>query len=309
MPSNSKELDSECVMPPPAIPAEELARYSVSRDPHSESDIAQYVEGQARDEEVKHVEKIKEEIVAGEKYVIWDVTTDKDRWWVITNLTNLYSRRHFPSLDYTLSFHVGLMMRLRSRPEGADSSDPTPFDEVFRRQEQAKHRHDRAVEAEDFQAVGMELRECLISLIAAMRRAASITSDVEHAQDSNFLAWSSVLMDMLCPGGSNKELRQYLKNTAKENWQLVNWLTHDRNASEATSSIAIHGCDTVVGHFIQVLHRSKTEKVKECPLCKSRDIRSHYDPGIQPSGDYYLTCGKCEWTNHPGEQVVQPSSP
>ena len=309
MPSNSKELDSECVMPPPAIPAEELARYSVSRDPHSESDIAQYVEGQARDEEVKHVEKIKEEIVAGEKYVIWDVTTDKDRWWVITNLTNLYSRRHFPSLDYTLSFHVGLMMRLRSRPEGADSSDPTPFDEVFRRQEQAKHRHDRAVEAEDFQAVGMELRECLISLIAAMRRAASITSDVEHAQDSNFLAWSSVLMDMLCPGASNKELRQYLKNTAKENWQLVNWLTHDRNASEATSSIAIHGCDTVVGHFIQVLHRSKTEKVKECPLCKSRDIRSHYDPGIQPSGDYYLTCGKCEWTNHPGEQVVQPSSP
>ena len=309
MPSNSKELDSECVMPPPAIPAEELARYSVSRDPHSESDIAQYVEGQARDEEVKHVEKIKEEIVAGEKYVIWDVTTDKDRWWVITNLTNLYSRRHFPSLDYTLSFHVGLMMRLRSRPEGADSSDPTPFDEVFRRQEQAKHRHDRAVEAEDFQAVGMELRECLISLIAAMRRAASITSDVEHAQDSNFLAWSSVLMDMLCPGGSNKELRQYLKNTAKENWQLVNWLTHDRNASEATSSIAIHGCDTVVGHFIQVLHRSKTEEVKECPLCKSRDIRSHYDPGIQPSGDYYLTCGKCEGTNHPGEQVDRPSSP
>jgi hypothetical protein len=287
----------------PAMPAEELTRYSVSRDPHSESDIAQYVEGQARDEEVKHVEKIKEEIVAGEKYVIWDVTTDQDRWWVITNMTNLYSQRYFPSLDYTLSFHVGLMMRLRSRPEGADSSNPTPFDEVFRRQEQAKHRHDRAIEAEDFQSVGMQLRECLISFIAAMRRAANITSDVEHAQDSNFLAWSSVLMDMLCPGDSNKELRQYLKNTAKDTWQFVNWLTHDRNASEVTSSIAIHGCDTVIGHFIQVLHRSKTEKVKECPLCKSRDIRPHYDPGIQPSGDYFLICGKCEWTNHPGEWV------
>jgi hypothetical protein len=251
----------------------------------------------------KACEKIKEEIVAGENYVIWDVTTDKDRWWVITNLTNLYSQRHFPSLDYTLSFHVGLMMRLRSRPEGADSSDPTPFDEVFRRQEQAKHRHDEAVEAEDFQSVGMQLRECMISLIAAMRRAASITSDVEHTQDSNFVAWSSVLMDMLCPGGSNKELRQYLKNTAKETWQLVNWLTHDRKASEVTSSIAIHACDTLVGHFIQLLHRSKTDKVQECPLCKSRNIRSHYDPAIQPSGDYYLTCGKCEWTNHPGEQA------
>jgi hypothetical protein len=143
----------------------------------------------------------------------------------------------------------------------------------------------------------------MISLVAAMRRAANITSDVEHAQDSNVVAWSSVLMDMLCPGGANKELRQYLKNSAKDTWQLVNWLTHDRNASEVASSIAIHACDAVVGHFIQVLHRSKAEKVPECPLCKSRYIRSHYDPGIQPSGDYYLTCGKCEWTNHPGEQA------
>jgi len=109
-------------------------------------------------------------------------------------------------------------------------------------------------------------------------------------------------MDELCPGGGNKELRQYLKNTAKESWQLVNWLTHDRNASAAASSIGIHGCDTVVGHFLQILHRSKTDKVKQCPLCNSREIRSHYDPGIAPDGDYYLTCGKCEWTDHPGAE-------
>jgi len=298
-----KEPESECVLPPPAMPSDELTRYSVERDPHSESDIAQYVEGQAPDETVKHVEKVKEEIVAGEKYTIWDVTTDKDRWWVITNLTNLYSQRNFPSLDYTLSFHVGLMMRLQSRPEGADSSDPSPFDEVFRRQEQAKHRHDRAVEAEDFQAVGVQLRECLICLVAAMRRRTSIGAEVERPQDSNFVAWSVLLMDELCAGGSNKELRQYLKSIAKESWQLVNWLTHHRNASETASSIAIHGCDTVVGHFVQILHRSKTDKVEHCPLCNSRDIRSHYDPGIEPDGDYYLTCGKCEWANHPGGKI------
>lgn len=54
-----------------------------------EQDIGQYVESQARDESIKHVERIKEEVILGEKYEIWDVTTDKDRWWVITNLTNL----------------------------------------------------------------------------------------------------------------------------------------------------------------------------------------------------------------------------
>ena len=56
----------------------------------------------------------------------------------------------------------------------------------------------------------------------------------------------------------NKELRQHLKNTAKEAWQLVNWLTHDRSANRTASSIAIHSGQTVIGHFIQVLERQKT---------------------------------------------------
>lgn len=57
----------------------------------------------------------------GDPYEMWDVTTDQDRWWVITNPTNLYSQQHFPSLDYTLSFHIGLMARVvaaRARPIG-----------------------------------------------------------------------------------------------------------------------------------------------------------------------------------------------
>lgn len=99
------------------LPARKLSQYSVDGDPHNENDIASYVHGQARDETVQHVEKIKEEFVLGGKYEIWDVITEKDRYWVITNLTNLYSQKHFPSLDYTLSFHIGLIMRLRSRPE------------------------------------------------------------------------------------------------------------------------------------------------------------------------------------------------
>jgi hypothetical protein len=100
----------DCVHTHP-VPAGELSRYSVEGDPHAEMDIANYVHGQAPDETVQHVERVKREVVLGEVYEIWDVTTDKDRWWVLTNLTNLYSQRHFPSLDYTLSFHIGLMAR------------------------------------------------------------------------------------------------------------------------------------------------------------------------------------------------------
>ncbi len=290
---------ANCVIPQHVVPAEELGRYSVKRDPHLERDISQYVEVEARGESVKHVEKVKEEVVLGEVYEIWDVTTDKDRWWVITNLTNLYSQRHFPSLDYTLSFHIGLMMRLHRRPEGARSDDPSPFDGVFRRQEQAKERFDIAVEPEDYQAVGMHLRECLISLVGALRRRVPIDSASEKPQDANFVAWAELLMDELCRGNSNKELRQYLKGTAKDTWQLVNWLTHDRGANKTASFIAIHACDTVVGHFVQVLEREEIDRTEQCPLCNSRKIRTHFDLSLGPDGDYYATCAVCEWSSRP----------
>lgn len=292
--------DSECVIHEHPVPPGELNRYAVESDPHSEIDIARYMEIQAQDETVQHVEKIKREIVLGEAYDIWDVITDKDRWWVITNLTNLYSQKHFPSLDYTLSFHIGLMARLRSRSGRVDANDPSPFDEVLRREEQASDRHDSAVEVEDYQAVGMLLREGLISLTGALRRHTEIPAEIERPQDSNFNGWTEVLMNQLCAGGSNKELRQHLKNTAKETWQLVNWLTHTRSANKTASSIAIHACQTVIGHFIQILERSRTDKTEECPVCKSHDVRTHYDASIEPDGDYYVSCGVCDWTNHPG---------
>lgn len=294
----------DCAVHTHPIPAGELSKYSVDGDPPSEADIANYVEGQARDESIQHVERIKREIVLGDPYEIWDVTTDKDRWWVITNLTNLYSQKHFPSLDYTLSFHIGLMMRLRSRSGRVDSDDPSPFDEVIRRVDQAEARHDAAIEIEDYQAVGMQLREGLISLVSAVRRRTEISQEPPHPKDADFVGWSDLLLNELCPGGKNKDLRKHVKNLAKETWQLVNWLTHARSADETASSISLHSAQTVVGHLIQLLERNRAGNTEQCPACASRNIRSHYDIAIPPDGDYYLSCGTCQWTNHPFSEGV-----
>jgi hypothetical protein len=202
------EPQDDCVVHDHPVPPEEMARYTFERDPDAERDIANYVHGQARDETVQHVEKVKVEYVMGAPYEIWDVVTDKNRWWVITNGTNLYSQKHFPSLDYTLSFHVGLMMRMRSRPQGPDASDPQPFDEVARRHSQADELHERAIEAEDYQAVGMQLRECLLALSSVMQRRVEFPAHIEKPQGGNFIAWAEILANHLCPGESNKTLRQ-----------------------------------------------------------------------------------------------------
>jgi hypothetical protein len=289
------DKDSEENVFPTRIPAEKVAEYSPTRDPDSEADIARYVEIESSDEVVQHVELLKVDYILAEKYEIWDVITDKDRWWVITNMTNLYSQKHFTSLDFTLSFHVGLMARLRSRD--TTNIDASPFSEIERRREQAFERYERAVEPEDFQAIGLLLRECLLQLISVFRDRAGVELNGIPPKAGDFRSWYELLVNNYCPGERNKQLRHYMKSVGIETWQLVSWLVHDRKAHSAAASIALHSFDTLFGHMGQLMVRHETKDLDICPKCSSRQIRSHYDHTIKPSGEYYSTCGSCGWSD------------
>ena len=56
--SERKNSLGECVIYDHPVPPEELGRYSISRDPAAEEDIANYVHWQTNDEVVQHVEKV-----------------------------------------------------------------------------------------------------------------------------------------------------------------------------------------------------------------------------------------------------------
>jgi hypothetical protein len=294
--------EGECTLPPDhPVPGGSLGRYTLDHDPDEEQGIADYVKGQCNGEEtVEHVELIKTEYVMGMRHQVWDVITDKDRWWVVTPPTNLYGQKHFPSVDYTLSFHVGLMMRVQSRESRAGGGEPSPFEEVFRRQDQADERLERAVEPEDFQAVGMQLREGLISLVTALRRRLDIQVTGEMPKDADVKAWLELLVNHLCPGDANEKLRGYLKASCEKTWPLVNWLTHHRHASKTAAIIAYGAVANLNGQFAALVMRERADRVDICPRCASRNIRSHYDIAIPPDGAYYETCGACSWSSHPG---------
>jgi hypothetical protein len=295
------KVEGECVFPPDhPLPADQLGRYSPVRDYYAEKDIAEYVVSQARDETVHNVERVKTEYVMGDAYEIWDVASDKERYWVITNPTNLYSQRHFPSLDYTLSFHVGLMMRVRSRSGRAGEPEQTPFDEVFRRQNQAANLLERAIEAVDFQAVGMQLRECLISLIATVRRRIAIADSADRPKDADVVSWNKLLIGQLCGGEKNDELRGYLKAITEKAWPLVNWLTHHRNANQTAAVIALDAVDSIVNNYVRLLSRERADRTVRCPRCASRNLRTFFDIAIEPDGAYFEACAECDWDSHPG---------
>lgn len=119
---------------------------------------------------VEHVEKLTSEYVHGQQYDVWDAHTNEGRWWVITPFTNLYSQEQIRSMDVALSFHIGLTSRVLSR--GSVNPDENPrmwVLDVVRRLETARDNLDRAKEVEDVQAVGMRLRETLLTLMERLR--------------------------------------------------------------------------------------------------------------------------------------------
>jgi hypothetical protein len=235
----SARVKGECTIPP-AIPDAELPNLILKRDRRAEKAIREYVEWQAPDERVTHAERVTTEFVLGRKLEGWDVRTDKERWWVITEPINLYSQKLFPSLDYTISFHVGVATRMMSEPEsGVPLSEKALLLPAWRRWEQASEALQEADEAEEFQAVGMRCRECFVAMVKAVANPTMVPPGAATPKRSDAVGWSELIADHVAHGASAEHVRKYLKTLSKSGWQLVNWLTHATGATQADAALAI----------------------------------------------------------------------
>jgi hypothetical protein len=277
------------------MPPEAMGQFVLGRSEREERAIREYVEWQAHGESVTHAEKVKTERLRDRKLDAWDVRTDKDHYWVITNPTNLYSQSLFPSLDYTISFHVGVMERVWARqgpPVG--EAQRRRLAAVWRRWTQAAEALDAADEAEEFQAVGMRCRECLLNFIKGVRKREMVTDGEAQPKDGDFVAWSGLIAEHIAPGSSLKAVRGYLKALAKEAWQLVNWLTHAGNATRMDADIALDATQSVLAGFGATLVRSERGVTDRCPACSSSRLVTDYPAGADAPGA--AVCESCGWT-------------
>jgi hypothetical protein len=255
-----KEEKGECVIPP-AMPHEALAGYVLKVDNDEAKRIRSYVEREARGETVKHMEKITSESIFCQQMDGWDVRTDKNRWWVITHPTNLYSQELFPSLDYTFSFHVGVVTRMQQRDMSEEQEHAHDhINQLWNRLARANATLFSAKKGEDFQSVGMKCRECLLFLSETVALPEMVPKGQETPQRGNFIAWCELIANHLAPGGGNERLRSYLKDIAKSTWQLVNWLTHAQGAGLFDGSVATGATENVLQSFITAWARSEAPK-------------------------------------------------
>lgn len=244
---------------------------SMETPTHERREIEEYLRSESGpDFEIEHVEKLTSEYVLGHQYDVWDAHTNEGRWWVITNPTNLYSQELIKSMDIALSFHIGLMARMM----GGESRDLMNRDRrartLLRRLDVVNESLDRAKEVEDFQAVGMRLRELLLTLtfsLSELIQTSEPTAELQKA--ANFKALADIYARSIASGKSSEHLRSLLKSSSKEAWEYVSWLTHARNANEQEARIAVSATQAVIEAFLGALVRVQRGRPERCPVCTS----------------------------------------
>lgn len=282
---------------------------------HQTRAISTYVEIEAPGETVTHAERMIRSKIMGQEHEVWDVHTDSDRYWVVTNMTNLYSQKDFKSADYALSFHLGLMLRLMER----DRSNPDPETEdtsplSWRKHEQAASAFNSASEAEEFQAVGVHCREALIALAHSFADKVS-TGESEAPKNANFKAWADLAAEQWAP---ERRLRAYLKSLSAHAWDLSVWLQHNGNATPWDADLVLEATKNVLEAFATAQLRNERGAPSRCPRCGSYRVES--DGGVANHEPYIYwneeVCAACEnrWDHHyvhmvPGEGWVRITWP
>jgi hypothetical protein len=278
---------------PPQAAKHILGSFTLA-NPTSKRAVSDYVETQARGERVLHAEKVKSEHILGSDHDCWDIHTNKDRYWVITSPSNLYSQHYFPSLDFTLSFHTCVTARIMARSRGApDDAQKARLTPVWRRWEQAAETLDMAEEAEDFQAVGVKCRECLIQLVRSLAKPEMVPPGEDSPKRGNFISWSGLIANAIAGGASAEHVRGHLKATAKSAWELAAWLTHANGAARQDAVFVLDATHTILAAFGSAVIRHESRSPERCPNCGSYNIDVGFNPELPKP--YVSECEECGW--------------
>jgi len=271
--------------------------------------IVNYLASQAREESVTFLQKVYSERLHGTTHDIWDAHTDKDRWWVITNPTNLYLQSQFPDMDLALTFHVGLSIRIpRSARTKIGNLNVEPLLAAWRALDHAREAILNAQKVEDYQTLGVRCRECLLAIVHAMQTlvAAPAGSDLKS---SDFLGWSEAIANASLAGGGQKARRRLLKSSARECWEFVNWLTHARDSHFNDVEAAIEATEQTLGLFTTACIRYLRGVPDSCPSCGSQRLAPKRGSRTTKPDRIYErpVCGACGRAGKPVEIVVEPT--
>jgi len=231
--------------------------------------IRDYFDSQSPGDPAVHLEKAATENVGGIVHDVWDVHTGSGRWWVVTNPTNLYTQDDFKSRDVVLTFHVGLAIRMASQYRQPINELPAMLlDEPWQRWERAVEAMTSASHPEDFQAVSLRLRECLVSLVEQLQDDTLIAADGKIPKGAS-REWMGLFSSRMAPGSSESRLRDYLRELGERTWDLAQKVTHRRTAGHLDTEIAVAAVSHLLSTYTAAWMRWERSGGRRCPACGS----------------------------------------
>lgn len=284
---------------------------------HERLDVIRYWKLESgSDEGPAYAERVYTEILTNDRrYDVWDVRGTDERWWVIEPMKNLYWQDQYPTIDDALNYHIGSEERKRAEYKRSQTTQEQRdrLATSFRRVEQANDALKRADEAEEFQAVGMRCRECLLAFVREVATEAMVPEEQEPPKLGDFVRWSDLVASTIAAGASSKRVRTYLKTVAERTWELVGWLTHSSNAKLADGEMAVEATGHLLVVYSHALVRYERGEPDRCPSCSSyrlafdyRPELGHYHPDFgRPNGAYVTRCASCGWEDKP-QPVTSP---
>ena len=268
--------------------------------------IRQYVESQTHDGEnpVDLVQKVGSRRVSGVTHRMFDVWMKKgDRWWVITEPTNLYEQASFKSIEQAFTFHLGIAVVLRDRARTeATGEEGEAVSPAWRRFLKATDAMDEATEAEDYQAVGIRCREVLLSLVRHHSADGWVPALDEPPQVANFKAWMDIFTEAL----TTSRPRRYLKALAEKTWDLTVWLQHCSDATEWDAELVLNATAHLLNTFSLAIIGLERGTPRRCPQCDSYRVAQDGDVAEQKGRQGWWAqdvCLACAWR---GEETFEP---
>lgn len=270
-----------------------------------EREIREYVTSQTPPEsgdQVTLVQKVGRRRVAGRPHDLYDVwMSSGHRWWVITDMTNLYSQEDFKDLDQVFTYHLGLNLVLQEQFNVQPDDDQTEYvSKPWRRYAGAVEAMVHAEEAEDFQAVGIRCREVLLALVREYMNADWVRVNGERPQEANAKAWLGAFANSLT---ANSKPRAYLKAIAEKTWDLAVWLQHYVDASELDAEIVLGATQQLLRIFTLLLVRHNQPAMERCPNCDSYQVVEESGELVELDGRFgtysHDECVQCGWKSEP----------
>lgn len=268
--------------------------------PEETEGVREYFEWQAPDLEIAFIQKVYSEAVLNARHDVWDIHTNKDRWWVITGPTNLYSQDQFPNMDLALTFHIGLCLRIpRTREQQKNDKRLLPFGSVFSKLGDVVDAVSQAQKLADYQAVGVRCRESLLEFVGVAQDAAVWTDDPPKRAD--FRSWTEIICNDLLPGGSNKERRGAIKSALESAWTFANWLTHAKSGTWTDADMACGLTQHAIEMAATPVVRALRGMPSECPECGSPHLEPEEGENSGTPGILWERprCSDCGWVGRP----------